>query len=125
MRKATSMVSRACNTGISNFNKHCIRPTANPQLHFLHRISTFFPLYHEKDVNKTNQFAVEDDVYEGIAGTRITWKPDRKPWVGFNPFKKPISSDWMSFLSQKIDWDTFIEDKLEDRAMAKLRAMQE
>ncbi|XP_067946639.1 distal membrane-arm assembly complex protein 2-like [Watersipora subatra] len=49
---------------------------------------------------------------------------EHKRWVEFNPSGSTVAADWMSFLSQKIDWSTFIDDKLAERQLEKLRTMQ-
>ena len=80
----------------------------------------------ENDKTKITKRSVEDDdIHAAIAGTKIAFREERTPWVGFNPFRESVPADWMSYLSRNTDWETIIEDKIQSWQMSQLRGMQE
>lgn len=89
------------------------------------RIMTSSSLRDSNDSDKStnNSAVIEDTVYKYLAGSRVSYDKG-KPRVGYNPFSKGISLDWVAFLSQQRDLDTLIEDQLKEKKMAKLREQQ-
>lgn len=65
---------------------------------------------------------VKDRINKYIA---VTSAKDFTTRIKYDPDKPQTQADWISWLSKKVNYDTYIEDAIESQNMRNLRSMQE